>query len=229
MKQKKHFFSLLVTLSVLTIFHGKLHAFEVVEITESYIKGITIPFSQGEEYEIALTLQKPENERTTISAVWNVPKGVTSVKFPVFSGFVLLQGEIQEIARIYGETYNCSSETLSSLISDLSQTLNVKFGGGLCYNQSIRNVFIREPVIECFHSKIENIVLNTIPVINQNNYSSITRYRVPPFLGIDQAKITIYVPHGGKEVLSKIAWFRNVKAIVECDPEEKWQEFLNED
>lgn len=224
MNRKYHLLACITLIFVFAILPDKLFAFEVVEITDSHVKGTTILSSQGKDYEIVLTLQSPENEHTVLSAIWYIPKDAVSVKYPIYSDFVLPEDEIKEIVRIYDNTYDCTLETLSNLITTLQGNLGVKSSGSVCYSQTIKNVFVRENVLFCYHSTVENIVYS----LDQISYYTIMSYRILPFLGVDMSKLTIYVPYGCKENYSKLAWYRKTKAIIECDPEEKWQEILNE-
>lgn len=105
--------------------------------------------------------------------------------------------------------------------------LRVYLKSAFAYNQHIRAVYIPNAVfygMSFAYTRITQIVIN-----NNTPPSCGSYYGIPTFYGMDTSKCTVYVPYGSKADYEDKWDFYGFKEFVECDPEEKWQEILNED
>lgn len=105
--------------------------------------------------------------------------------------------------------------------------LDVYLESAFAYNQHIRAVYIPNAVfygMSFAYTRITQIVIN-----NDTPPACGSYYGIPTFYGMDSSKCTVYVPYGSKADYEEKWDIYGFKEFVECDPEEKWQEILNED
>ncbi|MBR5435650.1 MAG: hypothetical protein IK120_02170 [Muribaculaceae bacterium] len=105
--------------------------------------------------------------------------------------------------------------------------LTVYLKSACAYNQHIRAVYIPQNTIAGMsfaYTRITQIVICASTPPTCGSY-----YGIPTFYGMDTSKCIVYVPYGSKSDYEDKWEIYGFKEFVECDPEEKWQEILNED